>query len=367
MEQRKPWQDIAWFIGFAALVAVFTNGREIIRSVTGILGLFQSFWIGIAIAFVFNKPYDFLRERYYHTGKIKKKIADILAICSVYLSVTAALAAMVWIVIPQLTQSVKSLVEDAGMYMENLQQELDTVTQIFNLPAVDLSYLTNAVLKGIVQINDTTGTFISTILSATGTVVNFLATALIALVFSIYLLAGKERILGQVDRLLKAYLPEKVYTYLLYLRKITVQSFENYIVGQSIEAVILGSLCFVGMLILRLDYASLVSVVVAVTALIPILGAYIGGTVAVILLVMVSPFKACIFLVFFLILQQIENKVIYPKVVGNRIGLSGIWVLLAITVGTKLGGIIGTVLGVPVTAILYTLLKDGVIRREQSS
>lgn len=144
-----------------------------------------------------------------------------------------------------------------------------------------------------------------------------------------------------------------------------MQSFENYIVGQGIEAIILGSLCFIGMLVLRLDYASLVSVVVGITALIPILGAYIGGAVAVILLLIVSPVKACIFLIFFIVLQQIENKIIYPKVVGRRIGLPGMWVLLAITAGTKLGGIFGTILGVPVTAIIYTLLKDGVLRREK--
>lgn len=335
------------------------------HSVINILGIFKPFWIGIAIAFVFNRPYEFLRSKYRNTSRIKTKTADVLAIFSVYLFVIAIIAAVVWVVIPQLTDSIKSLVENADAYLTNLQQELNALTQMLNLPAVDLSYLTNTLLEGIVQLNDTTGTLVSTVLSATGTVVNAFATGIIAIVFSIYLLAGKGRVLGQVNRLLKAYLPEKPYTYLLYLRGITVQSFENYIVGQGIETIILGSLCFVGMLILRLDYASLVSVVVGITALIPILGAYIGGAVAVILLLIISPVKACIFLIFFVILQQVENKLIYPRVVGRRIGLPGMWVLLAITAGTKLGGIFGTILGVPVTAILYTLLKNGVLRREK--
>ena len=129
------------------------------------------------------------------------------------------------------------------------------------------------------------------------------------------------------------------------------------------EAVILGTLCLIGMEILRLEYAGLVSIVVAVTAIIPVLGAYLGGAVAFVLLFMVSPMKAGIFLIFFILLQQVENKLIYPRVVGGRIGLSGIWVLLAITVGTELGGIVGTIFGVPVTSVIYTLLKDGVKKR----
>ena len=119
------------------------------------------------------------------------------------------------------------------------------------------------------------------------------------------------------------------------------------------------------MLILRLDYAGMVSMVVGVTALIPILGAYIGGAVAVILLFMVSPFKALLFLIFFVILQQVENNVIYPRVVGGRLGLPGIWVLLAITVGGKLGGVIGMLFGVPTTTVIYTLIKNSVRSRER--
>lgn len=365
MQHRELQRKINGLICFIVLAVVLINGKQILHSVINILGIFKPFWIGIAIAFVFNRPYEFLRSKYRNTSRIKTKTADVLAIFSVYLFVIAIIAAVVWVVIPQLTDSIKSLVENADAYLTNLQQELNALTQMLNLPAVDLSYLTNTLLEGIVQLNDTTGTLVSTVLSATGTVVNAFATGIIAIVFSIYLLAGKGRVLGQVNRLLKAYLPEKPYTYLLYLRGITVQSFENYIVGQGIETIILGSLCFVGMLILRLDYASLVSVVVGITALIPILGAYIGGAVAVILLLIISPVKACIFLIFFVILQQVENKLIYPRVVGRRIGLPGMWVLLAITAGTKLGGIFGTILGVPVTAILYTLLKNGVLRREK--
>ncbi len=142
-------------------------------------------------------------------------------------------------------------------------------------------------------------------------------------------------------------------------------SFKNYIIGQSTEAVILGSLCCVGMLVLRLDYAGMVSMVVGVTAFIPILGAYIGGVVAVVLLLMVSPVKALIFLIFFVLLQQVENNVIYPRVVGGRLGLPGIWVLLAITVGGQIGGVVGMLFAVPTATVIYTLVKNSVRSHEK--
>lgn len=195
MERRELQQKINGLICFIVLAVILINGRQILHSVISILGLFRSFWIGIAIAFVFNRPYELLRSKYQKSGRIGKKTAGVLSIFSVYLSVLAVLAAIVWIVIPQLADSLRSLVENAGLYMANLQRELDTLMQLLNLPPVDLSYLTNALLQGIVQLNDTTGTLFSTVLSATGTVVSAFATGAIAIVFSIYLLAGKERLL----------------------------------------------------------------------------------------------------------------------------------------------------------------------------
>ena len=145
---------------------------------------------------------------------------------------------------------------------------------------------------------------------------------------------------------------------------IVYEVFDNYVAGQCKEAVILGSLCFAGMTVLRLDYAGMVSVVVGVTALVPILGAYIGGAVGVLLLLFISPAKALLFLVFLVVLQQVEGNVIYPRVVGRKIGLPGMWVLLAITVGGGLWGIWGMLLGVPLATIFYQLLRQDVRSRE---
>lgn len=336
-----------------------------ISSIGRILGFFRAFIIGIALAFIFNRPHEAIRKRLQKQKKLGEKAANYLAVVIVYLLIVAVIAALFGIIIPQLAASVRLFKQNFDVYVSNLQQELDIVATLLHLKPIDMSSMLDWLQSHLMQLNSSTGTLVETVVTATGTAVHMVATILIAIVFSIYLLAGKQRILKQAERLFRAYLPESIYAYLRYVKQITVNCFENYIVGQGMEAVILGTLCFIGMEILRLEYAGLVSIVVAVTAIIPILGAYLGGIVAFVLLFMVSPMKAGIFLIFFIVLQQVENKLIYPRVVGGKIGLSGIWVLLAITVGTELGGIVGTIFGVPVTSVLYTLLKDGVKKREQ--
>ena len=352
-------------IGIAILFLLLIYGKTMIHSAGSVLGLFRAFIIGIALAFILNRPHEAIRKGLMKHGRLGKRTANYLAVLMVYLLIAAVIAALFGVIIPQIAASVRLFKQNFGAYVGNLQMDLDTIAQLLHLKPIDMSSVVEWINSSLMQFNATTGTLVETVVTATGTAVHMVATMLIAIVFSIYLLAGKQRILNQTSRLFRVYLPESVYDYLRYVKQITVSCFENYIVGQGMEAVILGTLCLIGMEILRLEYAGLVSIVVAVTAIIPVLGAYLGGAVAFVLLFMVSPMKAGIFLIFFILLQQVENKLIYPRVVGGRIGLSGIWVLLAITVGTELGGIVGTIFGVPVTSVIYTLLKDGVKKREQ--
>lgn len=365
MEQKTIRKEFRILIGIAILFILLIYGKTMIHSAGSVLGLFRAFTVGIALAFILNRPHEAIRERLMKTGKLGERTANYLAVVAVYLLIAAVIAALFGIIIPQLAASVRLFRQNFGAYLGNLQMELDTVAQLLHLKPIDMSSAVEWINSSLMQFNETTGTLVETVVTATGTAVHMVATILIAIVFSIYLLAGKQRILSQAGRLFRAYLPESVYVYLRYVKQITVSCFENYIVGQGMEAVILGTLCFIGMEILRLEYAGMISIVVAVTAIIPVLGAYLGGAVAFILLFMVSPMKSGVFLVFFILLQQVENKLIYPRVVGGRIGLSGIWVLLAITVGAELGGIVGTIFGVPVTSVIYTLLKDGVRKREK--
>ncbi|MCD8356814.1 MAG: AI-2E family transporter [Clostridia bacterium] len=362
MENNRRRQSLTWLIGIAIFMVVLLYSRTIIQGISGIVELFRPFLLGIIIAFILSQPYEQFRRLYIKKCRRKAKTAHVLAILSAYLLIIAVFAAVVGVVIPQLISSIQLFAQNVEYYLRNLQLQLDTLTQQLHLTEIDLSSVMNLVQAGLGQFDNAV---VPKILSVTGTMLSSLATLAIAIAFSVYLLAGKKRILSQFDRILQAYLSADIYEHMRYVLKVIVESFRNYVIGQSIEAVILGGLCFIGMFLLRLDYAGMVSMVVAITALIPILGAYIGGAVAVVLLLMVSPMKAVIFLLFFVILQQVENNVIYPRVVGGRIGLPGIWVLLAITVGGKIGGIVGMLFGVPTTTILYTLLRNSVRTREK--
>ena len=178
------------------------------------------------------------------------------------------------------------------------------------------------------------------------------------LIFSFYLLLCKDRLAGQCSRLMRRYLRPAWYENITYVLRVLDDCFSRYIVGQCVEAVILGTLCTLGMLVLRLPYATMIGALTAFTALIPVAGAYIGGAVGALMVFSVSPVKAIIFIVFLVVLQQAEGNLIYPKVVGSSLGLPAIWVLAAVTVGGGIMGIAGMLLGVPIAAALYRLLKN---------
>ena len=244
---------------------------------------------------------------------------------------------------------------------------LNGFTETFGLPPVDLSDFINTVSQYLGTLSSFINEMIPQIVEVTGGFISGVVTAFISIILSVYLLSGKDRLLMQLRRTLKVYLPNRAHAFFGRLYRIVAQVFGDYVAGQCKEAVILGVLCFIGMSLLRLDYAALISTVIAVTALIPMLGAYIGGAVGVVLLLFISPVKALIFLVFLIVLQQVEGNVIYPKVVGRKIGLPGLWVLLGITVGGGLFGIWGMLLAVPVTSVIYQVLKKDVKKREEEN
>ena len=194
--------------------------------------------------------------------------------------------------------------------------------------------------------------------------VSVLFNLFVSLVFAIYLLAGKEWLGTRADRLMGTYLPAAVRRKLLYILGTLNNSFHRFIVGQVTEAVILGGLCILGMLLFRFPYAVMIGILVGATALIPVLGAYIGAIVGILMIFTESPFQALLFLVFIVVLQQLENQLIYPKVVGTSIGLPGILVFTAVMTGGSLFGVAGILLGIPTAAACYQFLKDDLKRRK---
>ena len=188
-------------------------------------------------------------------------------------------------------------------------------------------------------------------------------TIIMSIIFSLYLLTGKDRLVPQVKKVAKTYLKEPIYHKVNYVIHTLHECFRSFIVGQCVEAVILGSLCAIGMTILRLPYSGMTGALIGFTALIPIAGAYIGGGIGFLMIATVSPMKAIVFVIFLVILQQLEGQFIYPRVVGASIGLPGIWVLAAVTIGGSVLGIGGMLLFVPLTATVYKLLRNDVKKR----
>ena len=366
MEKEK----LKWYlllISFTiGLVLGVVHFEDILHGIGVFAGLLMPLFIGIILAFVLNCPYEIVRSWYCKTGKLKPRTSKILAIATVYILAFGAVALLICMIAPELIQNLKTFAESADEYLLGAQDTLNQVTAAFGLRSIDLTSLIETVNQCLGSFSNAIDDILSQLIKVTSNVISGIATTFISIALSVYILSGKERLMAQVKRALRVYLPRRMYHSLRELFQIVSQVFSDYVVGQCREAIILGSLCFVGMMILRLDYAGLISVIIAVTALVPIMGAYLGGTVAVILLLFVSPGKAFVFLIFLILLQQVEGNVIYPRVVGRKIGLPGMWVLLSISVWGGLFGIWGMLFGVPITTILYQLLKRNIKKREST-
>ena len=295
-------------------------------------------------------------------AKLRRPVCMLLA----FLTLIAIVALVFGLIIPQLVDCVGLIIAELPGVMADAidlaeQWKLFSPEVLASLESIDwnaqIGKLVGVVTSGI-------GEVVSLVVSAVSSVFSFLVTALLSLIFSIYLLSGKEELASQVDRLAKRYVGNRLYGKLVYFLHTLDDCFHRYIVGQCTEAVILGALCAVGMGILRLPYALMVGALVAFTALIPVAGAYIGAGVGAFMILTVDPFKALVFLIFIVVLQQLEGNLIYPKVVGSSMGLPGIWVLAAVTVGGGLAGIAGMLLGVPLAAVLYRIIRDDVRKHE---
>lgn len=363
--RKEESRHIFWLITYVGiLILILIHFKEILSVIGRVFGFLNVFFLGIIFAFVLNHAYEKVRNCY-RKMHMKEKYARCAGIATVYLILAGILASLVWVILPQLMENIKRFILHLDTYKAELQKGLNMITNALHTERLDVTRIFGFLEQYTGVASGGMDELVPHITNTTLNVMSGIVNGGVAIVFSIYLLGGKERIFSQAKRLFQVILPKNAYAVSGYLFGVAVRTFDNYVVGQSLEAAILGGLCFIGMLLLRIDYAGMISVIIAITAFIPILGAYIGGTVAVVLLFMVSPRKALVFLIFFVILQQIENNLIYPRVVGNKIGLPGIWVLLGISVGAKAGGVLGMLFGVPTLTVAYTLLKQTVLILEE--
>lgn len=325
-------------------------------SVFGTLAnVLSPFLIGAIIAFVLNVIINMLENGIFK--KLKKGKRALSTITSLAI-VFGFIVILLFILIPQVKNAGMIFVDNIPKYHENLYEigkKIGLTNQQLSFLDIDTAKLMNDITKFI---SANSSNLISYSFGFASSVVGALTNFFVGLVFAIYILIDKEKLCRQFKKLFSRIMPKKKYERFIEIVDLSNKTFTNFIKVQFVEACILGFLCFIVMLIFDLPYAATISVLVGFTALIPIFGAFIGCIVGAFLIFMVSPIQALIFIIVFLILQQIEGNLIYPKVVGGKIGLPSIWVLVGVMAGGSIGGVFGMLLGVPILSVFYALLKE---------
>ena len=372
-EEKRVLHCGMLLLGFAALlVLILMKFDQVWGAVSTVAGTVAPVFYGIAIAYILNVFVHFFEDvafRPFRDSKSKAwaKVRRPLSVALAYLVVALVIVFIAAFIIPGMVESLSVLADtvqqNAPVYFNNAMAWLNNFAQENDLTFIEEfldGFNWSTLLSSLTEV---LRDFLSSLVGVTFNVASGVFAAVMGFIFSVYMLMGKEKLLRGVKSSLLAFLPKAAARKVGQVATLTNKVFFNFIRGQLLECVILGSLCYVGMSILRLDYALLISSVVALGALIPILGAYIGAAVGVIILLLVHPLDAVIFLVFLLILQQVEGNLIYPRVVGSSIGLPPLWTLFAVVFWGGVLGIPGILFGTPATAVLYRLFRSSVRAR----
>lgn len=371
----KKWngptkQGIQWLLVIAIFILAIINWSYLVNFIQVIWSIIFPLILGGMMAFVLNLLMAWFEKYLYPnaTNKYAKASRRPLAIFLALLIIVLVITAVVIIVIPQLVSAVMTLVdvvpEAVRILTEWFNQQgavvplLDELTSQIN---IDWGSVLSSVASGVNNLaSGVAATSVSVLTTSVGAVTNIF----LAILFAVYILFSKEKLANQLDRLLSVYVKDDVHTLLKNLAHIANETFSKFISGMIIEAFILGALVTIGLLILQIPYAAMLGVLQGVLALVPILGAFMAGAVGVIILLALNPTYALVYLIFVLVVQQLEGDLIYPRIVGDSIGLPSMWVLFAVTVGAGLMGIPGMLLGVPVLASIYKVIKLDVNYRE---
>lgn len=361
----KKWLIISTYM--ISLYLALSNIKIVAGALSYIMGIISPLVIGICIAFILNIILRFIEN--YLLQPLTKKVEWIdrrkrlISVMLTYIFAISVIIMMILFIVPQVLESLKSLVEmmpgygkELQIYANGLYEKLGLSQEIWDQLLANLNNVTSSLTK-------LTANTVNIVINFTIGLTSGVVELFIGIIFSVYILLSKEKLIEIVAKMNQAYMGQKVAKTLVHIMSEVNDTFSKFIGGQMLESLILGLLCFIGMVILKIPYAPLVSTLVAITSVIPVLGAYIGIVPSAFIIFMESPVKALIFIIFITILQQVENNMIYPKVVGKAIGLDGFWVLLAIVMAGKLFGIFGMLIGVPTMAVIYSLVRRATNKR----
>ena len=365
---QVTFRKIRGLIVFTIAILVGLWNFDKVLGVLGLVwGLAAPFVLGGAIAFVINVPMSFLEAKIFGEDKKKRgkavaKLARPLSLILTIAIVLGVIVLVIFVLVPQLGDTFKSLGSSIAMFIPKLQEWIGEFTnnnvdvmkwvdQIEFNPDKMISWGVSLLGSGAENMMNTTVTAVSNIVSG-------IATFFIAFSFACYILFQKEKLHVQVRKVFFAFMPKRKAEVVLEICSLTYKTFSSFLTGQCVEAVILGSMFVVAMTLLRMPYALLTGIIIAFTALIPIFGAFIGCALGAFMIFMVNPKQAVIFVILFLVLQQVEGNLIYPHVVGGSVGLPSIWVLAAVSIGGSLMGVIGMLIFIPIVSVLYALFRE---------
>lgn len=345
-----------------ALIWVVIHMSDVLQIIAALLNMMKPFIYGFSLAFLFNLPMKFYMRKLPNTlGKWKSFLAVMLSLASIAIVVTFIIS----IVLPQVVDSVMTLVNALPGYIVDTVDTIEKLIENQNIPTNALEelslysteiqdFLVNVLKNGLPQFLTIASGFASGI-----------ANLFLSIVIAVYVTVSKHKLIAQAKQFLYAFTSETINRYVLRVARLSNETFSNFVTGQMLEAIIIGVLCYIGCLILRFPYAPIVSVIIGCTNIIPIFGAIFGVGLSALLVAFVNPLQGLFFVIFGICLQQFESNLIYPRVVGSSVGLSGLWVLLAVTIGGGLFSFVGMLLGLPTFSVIYALLREEMHRRTQ--
>ncbi len=370
---RHNIKKILWIITFTVLLFVgLQHFSSVMDFINAFFRLISPFVIGLCIAFILNVPMRFFDSKLFRSkkkpaGKVKEKLRRPLSLIITLVLVILVIAAVLFLILPELGRTVEMLANSFPSYVENVQNWLsqfeEKVPEISDwISKMQINW--DKIGEGVIDfLRNGAGSILDTTVTAAASVVTVVTNFFLGIVFAIYVLMKKETLSRQVKGVLYAFLPEKAVDKTISICRLSNRTFSRFLSGQCLEAVILGVMFFVTLNIFNFPYALLISVLISVLALIPVFGTFVGLFIGAFLILIINPIQAFWFVILFFVIQQIEGNFIYPHVVGNSVSLPSLWVLVAVTIGGSMMGVVGMLIFIPLCSVIYALLKETVSKR----